>query len=69
MDGHALPQPGLFDVKGRTALVTGSTRGLGRTTIDWLATLDDAAWDENLLHAADALAADDRAIITKLQSS
>lgn len=40
-----------------------------RTTIDWLATLDDAAWDENLLHAADALAADDRAIITKLQSS
>ena len=24
-------------LKGRTALVTGSTRGLGRTTIDWLA--------------------------------
>jgi NAD(P)-dependent dehydrogenase (short-subunit alcohol dehydrogenase family) len=24
-------------LKGRTALITGSTRGLGRTTIDWLA--------------------------------
>lgn len=40
-----------------------------RATIDWLSGLDDAAWGDDLLHAADALAADDRAIIARLSAS
>lgn len=39
-----------------------------RATIDWLEGLDAAAWREDLLHAADALAADDRAIIARLST-
>lgn len=37
-----------------------------RATIDWLAALDGSAWSDDLLRAADALAADDRAIIARL---
>lgn len=39
-----------------------------RTTIDWLSGLDASAWREDLLRAADALAADDRAIIARLSA-
>lgn len=37
-----------------------------QTTIEWLDGLDGAAWCEGLLREADALAADDRAIIARL---
>lgn len=40
-----------------------------RATIDWLDGLDGAAWREDLLREADALAADDRAIIARLSAS
>lgn len=38
-----------------------------QATINWLSSLGASAWSDNLLRAADALAADDRAIIARLR--
>ena len=45
-------------LEGKWALVTGSTRGLGRTTAEWLALFDGADIPAGPLHTPDSLLAD-----------
>ncbi len=63
---RALPLPALEPAQDAPDLHTAIARfaAARRTTIDWL---DGAAWHEDLLREADALAADDRAIIARLR--
>ena len=40
------PLPSLFDLRGRTAFITGSTRGLGWSSACCLAELGDMPFDD-----------------------